>query len=452
VTNNQEAAAAAATVSDDQPRVLLRDLLGQVAGCFPRRETRQAASQMVNGLLMELEDYNCWSIAEAVGHRGPHRLQHLLSRAAWDDEQVLDAAVAWAVARLDDDDAVLVVDETADEKSSADAVGAARQYSGTVGGVALCQVAVTMTFATSRGHALIGRALYLPGACAADDEHRELAGVPEEVMFATKPELAGALLQRAHQRGVRASFVTGDEVYSGRDLRRAIRALGMGYVLAVRANHAFVLGSGRTLTAAGAVRLIPRGAWQRMRTGHGSKGSRHYDWAMLEVTGDDAPGGQHGQRDAGRSALLVRRHRYTGTCSYYRCWAPGSVPLARLIAVAQARWKIEENHQLAKQVAGLDSGQVIRWRSWHRWSALCLLACMYLAVTVALDRDSHAGLETGLIPVTIPEMLRMLRGTVIPPPLRARAHRHHWSQWRRRHKYRASQAHRLWNAYADATP
>jgi len=77
---------------------------------------------MVNGLLMELEDYNCWSIAEAVGHRGPHRLQHLLSRAAWDDEQVLDAAVAWAVARLDDDDAVLVVDETADEKSSADAV------------------------------------------------------------------------------------------------------------------------------------------------------------------------------------------------------------------------------------------------------------------------------------------------------------------------------------------
>ena len=183
---------------------------------------------MVNGLLMELEDYNCWSIAEAVGHRGPHRLQHLLSRAAWDDEQVLDAAVAWAVARLDDDDAVLVVDETADEKSSADAVGAARQYSGTVGGVALCQVAVTMTFATSRGHALIGRALYLPGACAADDEHRELAGVPEEVMFATKPELAGALLQRAHQRGVRASFVTGDEVYSGRDLRRAIRALAWG--------------------------------------------------------------------------------------------------------------------------------------------------------------------------------------------------------------------------------
>ena len=77
---------------------------------------------------------------------------------------------------------MLVVDETADEKSSAEAVGAARQYSGIVGGIALCQVAVTLTFAASRGRTLIGRALYLPRACAADEEHRELAGVPEEVM------------------------------------------------------------------------------------------------------------------------------------------------------------------------------------------------------------------------------------------------------------------------------
>ena len=79
----------------------------------------------------------------------------------------------------------------------ADAAGAARQYSGTVGGIALCQMAVTLTYATGRGHALIGRALYLPEACAADEEHRELAGVPEEVMFASKPQLADTLLDRA---------------------------------------------------------------------------------------------------------------------------------------------------------------------------------------------------------------------------------------------------------------
>jgi len=119
---DQDAAAAAATVTDEAQSAVLADLLAQVAGCFPRRETRQSCRQMVSGLLMELEDYNCWTIAEAAGHRGPHRLQHLLSRAVWDERQALDAASAWAVRHLDDGDAVLIVDETADEKSSADAV------------------------------------------------------------------------------------------------------------------------------------------------------------------------------------------------------------------------------------------------------------------------------------------------------------------------------------------
>jgi SRSO17 transposase len=76
---------------------------------------------MMRGLLMELEDHSCWTIAETGGHRAPHRLQHLLSRAAWDDQQVVDIASAWAAGHLDDGDAVLIVDETADEKSSADA-------------------------------------------------------------------------------------------------------------------------------------------------------------------------------------------------------------------------------------------------------------------------------------------------------------------------------------------
>jgi len=405
---------------------------------------------MISGLLMELEDHNCWTIAEAVGHRGPHRLQHLLSRAVWDDQQVLDIASAWAVRHLDDGDAVLIVDETADEKSSTDAAGAARQYSGTVGGIALCQVAVTLTYATGRGHALIGRALYLPEARAADEEHRELAGIPEEVLFATKPQLAGALLDRAHSAGIRAAFATGDEVYGGRELRRSIRQRGMGYVLAVRANHSVTAGSGRAVTAAGAAGLIPARAWQRMRTGSGTKGTRHYDWAMLEVASDDTPDGH----DGGHSALLARRHRYTGQLSYYRCWTPGPVPLSKLIAIASARWRIEEDHQLAKQAAGLDAGQVIRWRSWHRWTVICLLAYIYLAVAVTMQRQQEAssGPDAGLIPVTVPELLRALRDIVIPPPRRDRTHRLHWSEWRRRHQYRARQAHQRWNAYAETTP
>jgi len=131
-----------------------------------------------------------------------------------------------------------------------------------------------------RDHALIDRALCLSEACAADDEHWELAGIADDVIFATKPQLAGDLLDRAHERGIRAAFVTGDEVYGGRELRRAVCSRSMGYVLAVRSNTAVTPGSGLAVTAAGAVQMIPDRGWQRLRTGSGTKGARHHDWAM----------------------------------------------------------------------------------------------------------------------------------------------------------------------------
>ena len=104
--------------------------------------------------------------------------------------------------------------------------------------------------------------------------------------------------------------------------------------------------------------------------------------------------------------LLLRRHRYTGTISYYLCWSPRPVPLAKLIEVAVARWKIEEDHQLTKQVTGLDSGQVTTWTSWHRWTAISLLAAAFLAAAAAWQRvrdGSTAALE--LIPFAVPELL-----------------------------------------------
>jgi hypothetical protein len=111
-------------------------------------------------------------------------------------------------------------------------------------------------------------------------------------------------------------------VYGGRELRRGIRQRGMGYVMAVRANHPVTVSSGRTATAAAAGGMIPARARHRMRAGSGTKGTRHYDWAMLEVTSDDTPG----RHDDGHSVLLVRRHRYTGQLSYYRCWTPAHIP------------------------------------------------------------------------------------------------------------------------------
>jgi hypothetical protein len=166
------------------------------------------------------------------------------------------------------------------------------------------------------------------------------------------------------------------------------------------------------------------------------------------VASDDTPGGHEDVP----SVLLVRRHRYPGQLSFYRCWTPGPVPLSRLIAIASTRWRIEEDHQLAKQATGLDAGQVIRWKCWHRWTAVCLLACIYLAVAVQRQQDAGSDLDAGLIPITVPELLRLLRDIVIPSPRRDRAHRLHWPAWRRRHQHRARQAHQRWNAYAETTP
>ena len=240
-------------------------------------------------------------------------------------------------------------------------------------------------------------------------------------------------------------------MYGGRELRRDIRQRGISYVMAVRANHALTTGSGRTVTAAAAASMIPGHAWHRMRTGSGTKGTRHYDWAMLEVTSDDTPDGH----DGGHSILPARRHRYhrpAVVLPVLDTRAGPAVPADRHRGHPLAHR--EEDHQLAKQSTGLDAGQVIRWRSWHRWTAICLLAYIYLAVAVALQRQQDTGpdLDAGLIPITIPELLRLIRDTVIPPPRRDRPHRLHWSTWRRRHQHRALQAHQRWNAYAETTP
>jgi len=426
--------------------------MSRVAACFARREPRLTCRDMVNGFLMELEDHNCWTMSEAVGHSGPHKMQHFLSRASVDDGQMPDITAGWVASQLtaglDASDVVLIADETADEKSSADCVGAARQYSGTVGGTAMCQVQVTLTLAAPGGHALVGRALYLPEGWAADEERRELAGIPDDVMFATKPELAGRLLQHAHDLGIRAGFTAGDEVYGGLGLRKGIRERS-GYVLAVRSNYRVTLPSGRRLTVKNAAGLLKPGMWQRMRTGQATKGAKDYHWAMIEITPDDTPEGH----DDGHAVLLLRKHRYTGTVSYYLCWTPEPVPLATLIKVAVTRWKIEEDHQISKQVTGLDSGQVTTWTSWHRWTAVSLIAHAFLTVAAAFQRarDSDPGLLE-LIPVTVPELLRQLRGTIIPDPRRDRPHRAAWTRWRRRHQYRAQQAHQRWHAYADEAP
>jgi SRSO17 transposase len=160
-----------------------------------------------------LERKNCWTIAEHVGHDSPHRLQHLLGRAVWDADGARDDVRSYVLGHLADPGAVLVVDETGDLKKGTASVGVQRQYSGTGGRIENCQVAVFLTYAAPGGHAFMDRRLYLPESWSTEPDRRELAGVPDDVAFATKPALASQMIESALMAGAPARSVAGDEVY-----------------------------------------------------------------------------------------------------------------------------------------------------------------------------------------------------------------------------------------------
>jgi SRSO17 transposase len=236
---------------------------------------------------------------------------------------------------------VLVVDETGDLKKGAHTVGVQRQYTGTAGRIENCQVAVYLTYASGRGHALIDRALYLPKCWTEDSERRAAAGVPAEVEFATKPALARQMITGALDAGAPARWVAGDEVY-GADpsLRGELERREVGYVLAVACSHPITTAAGKRRADQVAASL-PRQAWQRLSAGRGSKGPRFYDWAWVTIGPDPHLDAEH----PGQRWLLIRRNQRTGELAYFRCYAPQPVPLITLVRVAGRRWTVEESFQ-----------------------------------------------------------------------------------------------------------
>lgn len=135
---------------------------------------------------------------------------------------------------LADPNAVLVIDETGFLKKGDKSVGVQRQYSGTAGRIENCQVGVFLAYASARGHTLLDRELYLPKNWADNQERSREAHVPEEVTFATKPELALRMLERTLDAGLWVTWVTGDTVYgSAQSLRAALEIRKQAYALAV---------------------------------------------------------------------------------------------------------------------------------------------------------------------------------------------------------------------------
>jgi SRSO17 transposase len=402
----------------------------RVGGRFRRVEPRCRARAFVLGLLSELPRKNCWTIAEYAGDPSPHGMQHLLARARWDAGGVRDDVRGYVIEHLGDPGAVLVVDETGDLKKGTATPGVQRQYTGTAGRIENAQVAVYLGYAARRGHALIDRELYLPKSWTGDPDRCAAAGIPADVTFATKPQLAMRMIERAATAKVPFAWVAGDEVYGDNGpLRTWLEDQHIAYVLAVACDHRVPAGAGRTLRADHLAARLPKRAWQQLSAGEGAKGQRWYDWAWVTIT----------HTGSESRYLLIRRNRSTGELAFYRCCSPRPVTLAALVTVAGLRWTIEENFQVGKGLTGLDEHQVRRWTSWYRWVTLAMLAAAVLTIAAATEhaRGSSAADQ---IPLTRNEIAHLLSGITIRPA-QDTSHRMRWSLWRRRHQHRARTCH-----------
>lgn len=351
----------------------LHDIERRLAPYFERTEPLQRAMAYLRGLLSPAERKNSWQLAEVSGDTTPYAFQHLLRRALWDPEAVRDELRRYLIQHLGDPEAVLVIDETGFLKKGRHSAGVARQYSGTAGRIENCQIGVFLGYASRLGQALLDRELYLPKEWTDDPARCQQAGIPEDRQFATKPQLARQMLQRARAAGVPARWVTGDSVYGNdRRLRLWLEAQPWAYVLAVSGQEYVWLGwqqrQVKTLLAA-----LPEDGWTRLSAGDGAKGPRWYDWQWLPLADPVDP--------QWRRWLLVRRSMSAPQeMTAYMVFAPQVTALEEVVRVAGSRWTIESGFEAAKGEVGLDHYEVRSWTGWYRHITLVMWAYALLTV------------------------------------------------------------------------
>jgi SRSO17 transposase len=417
------------------------ELLARMASVFVRREPRLQAGKYVDGLLSDLPRKNGWTLAEHAGDATPDRTQRLLDHAVWDEHAAMGVVADFVVERLGDEFAVVVLDESGQEKTGEHTAGVKRQYVGCAGKVANAVNVVYATYASPRGHALVGARLYLPKEWAGDPDRRERAGVPEAVTFKTKPALAVDLLSDLEAGRRLPPWVTADEVY-GRD--PALRAFceqpdrDLGYVLKVPCSFRVALSHRGKVRADRAARLVPANGWNHRPAGTGSKGERSYEWAWIATTSP-------------RHHLLIRRSLHDPTdLAYFHTYVPPGRPvtLPTLVRVAGMRWPVEEDFRTGKGHFGLDHSQVRLYTALSRHLILTMAALAVGAVTASAMRQKTTTLppaptspddeppdDPGLIPLTVAETSRL--HNLLTRARHTIAHHLHWNLWRRRHQARA---------------
>lgn len=333
------------------------------------------------------------------------------------------------------------LDETGQPKQGVATCGVKRQYMGCAGRVANGINTVHLSYVREKtGHALIGARQWIPAEHITDPVTSAGMGLPPEVEFRTKGQLAIDICADAFADGLVFDFACGDEVYGNcTQLREFFEQHGQAYVLRVASTFMIDLPSETKLTCTQAVTLLAKDKhrWEVRSAGTGSKGQRWYAWAWVATASP-------------RHHLLVRRHLRSGELAFHYCHVPEGQPVTktRLIRAAGLRWPVEEDFEFSKDHFGLDQCQARLYTAIARHTVLVMAALAVCAVTAAhlTDRtdtqapppstpDQPPPPEPGMIPLTVPEVKRLLANALHHP--RPPGHDTHWLNWRHRHQARA---------------
>jgi len=365
---------------------------------FARPEPRLQSSKYLKALIQTENKRNTYHIAESIGDSIPDKTQRLLYRANWDHDGVCDELQKFSREEFGSEDGVFIIDETGFIKRGNFSIGVQRQYSGTAGKTENCQIGVFLGYSSSRGKALLGRALYVPEVWFENPGWLAKADAPKDLVFLTKPQLAFNLLAHSSGLGFPGAWVTADEVYGNSDeFRSGVGLLGLRYVLAVKrclvvTNPMMERGKGRPALSfwePGTSRSVeeiacnlPINMWKKLTLRAGEKGPIQYWWAAVRVL--FGPEKEEGW-------LLIRRSvKNRDDMAFYFSNAEQGESLAQLATVAATRFEIELCFEEAKGQAGLDEYECRRYHSWYRHITLSMMAYAFLSARKKNFGQNHS--------------------------------------------------------------
>jgi SRSO17 transposase len=325
-------------------------------------------------------------------------LLHFVSTGGWSDEKVLAKVSELVVPAITKHGPieVWIIDDTGLPKKGRHSVGVKPQYCGQLGKEANCQVAVSLSIANHFASLPVGYRLYLPKEWAEDRARRDRAGVPKDIRFKTKQQIALELIERAYASGLPRGVLLMDLDY-GRDsrLRASVSALGLSYVAGIQPNALMwapgtgpkrpdkaLKNTGRRdepdLISAKQVALgLPKHAWRTIRWREGSA-----DWLSSRFARVRVRVGYNGAipgQVAEEWLLIEWPEDEDAPTKYWLSTVPAEIRFRQLVDVAKMRWRIERDYQELKQEVGLGHYEGRGWRGFHHHATLCIAAYGFLA-------------------------------------------------------------------------